>query len=261
MSKKEFYIIAGPCVVESKKLLEETAGFLKNECEKYGFKFIFKSSYKKANRTSLTSFTGIGDEIALNYLAEIKEEFDVEVITDVHSEKEIDLAAVYVDYLQIPAFLCRQTELLVAAGKTGKGINIKKGQFLAPDAMEMAIEKVTSTENKNILITERGTSFGYNDLVVDFRSIQIMKKFGYPVIYDATHSVQKPSIGIESGGSPEFIPALTRAAIAVGVDGVFLETHPDPAKAKSDSASQLKLSMVPDFLDDIHKILEIDFKY
>ncbi|MFH1051111.1 MAG: 3-deoxy-8-phosphooctulonate synthase [bacterium] len=253
-------IIAGPCVVESKEMLNEIASELKNQCDKFGFNLIFKASYKKANRTSLSSFTGIGDTQALTYLKEISEEFSLPVITDVHSVEEVQLASKYVDVLQIPAFLSRQTELLVEAGKSGKKINIKKGQFMAPEDMKKAAEKVASTGNKNIMLTERGYSFGYHDLIVDYRSLLIMKDFGYPVIYDATHSLQQPSVGEQSGGYPRFIPALARAAVAVGVDGIFFETHPNPSKAMSDSATQLPLTSVVDFLEDIKAISELKFK-
>ena len=249
-------VIAGPCVVESKVLLVETASILKKICDKLNCEFIFKSSYKKANRTSSDSFTGIGDETALQYLKEIKDELKVKVLTDIHSVDEAEKAAHFVDVLQIPAFLSRQTELLQAAGKTGKQINIKKGQFMAPEDMKKAIDKVVATGNNKVMVTERGASFGYHDLVVDYRSLVIMKKFGYPVIFDATHSVQQPSVGNQSGGKPEFIPALARAAAAVGIDGIFFETHPEPEKALSDSASQLPLNMAELFLEDISKIHE-----
>ena len=252
-------IIAGPCVVESKKLLVQTASELKNICENLGFEFIFKSSFKKANRTSINSFTGIGDEKALGFLNDIRKEFDVKVITDIHTVEDVKLASEYVDILQIPAFLCRQTDLLIAAGESGLPVNIKKGQFMAPEDMEKAAEKVVSTGNKEVWLTERGASFGYHNLVVDFRSILVMKDFGYPVIYDATHSLQQPSIGEQSGGLPQFIPALTRAAVAVGVDGIFFETHPDPKNAMSDSATQLPLSLAESLLADIKKINDLDF--
>ncbi|MCK5741405.1 MAG: 3-deoxy-8-phosphooctulonate synthase, partial [Chlorobi bacterium] len=186
-----------------------------------------------------------------NYLAEIGQEFDLPVITDIHLPEEAALAAQYVDMLQIPAFLSRQTDLLLAAGKTGKTVNIKKGQFLAPDDMKKAADKVESTGNKKIWLTERGTAFGYHDLIVDFRSLMIMKELGYPVVFDATHSLQKPSVGVQSGGAPEYIPALARAAAAVGIDGLFMETHPDPANAKSDAATQMALENTEKFIKDI----------
>lgn len=253
-------IIAGPCVVESKEMLRETASFLIEICDNLGFKLIFKSSYKKANRSSLGSFTGIGDEKALNYMKDIKEEFKVQVLTDIHSEAEVQIASKYVDILQVPAFLSRQTELLIAAGMTGKGVNIKKGQFMSPEDMNKAAEKVASTGNKHIMLTERGVSFGYHDLIVDFRSLVIMRNFGYPVIYDATHSLQQPSLGKQSGGLPEFIQPLARAAVAVGVDGIFFETHPNPKAAKSDSATQLPLKSVKSFLEDIKALSEVIVK-
>jgi 2-dehydro-3-deoxyphosphooctonate aldolase (KDO 8-P synthase) len=252
-------IIAGPCVVEDERMLKKTASVLVKSCEKFGFKLIFKSSFKKANRSSIDSFTGIGDVKALKMLRNVKREFGVDVLTDVHSNEQAYLAAEYVDVLQIPAFLSRQTDLLISAGKTGKLVNIKKGQFMAPDDMAKAVEKVVSTGNKNILLTERGVTFGYHDLVVDFRSILIMKEFGYPIVYDATHSLQQPSIGRQSGGLREFIPALARAAVAVGVDGVFFETHPNPSKAKSDSATQLDLDLADKFLSDLKLISEMKF--
>jgi 2-dehydro-3-deoxyphosphooctonate aldolase (KDO 8-P synthase) len=256
-SNKILTIIAGPCVVESKELLSETAGSLKEICNKLNLNFIFKSSYKKANRTSGNSFTGIGDALALSYLAEIRDEFNLQVLTDIHSPEEAEIASEFVDVLQIPAFLCRQTELLVAAGATGKTINIKKGQFMAPEDIGKAVDKIRGTGNKNILLTERGTFFGYHDLVVDFRSMVIMKKFGYPVIYDATHSLQQPSLGEQSGGLPQFISPMAKAAVALGVDGIFFETHPNPAEAKSDSATQLQLSKVEIFLEELVKIWEV----
>lgn len=255
---KPLFVVAGPCVVESKEMLQKTAAELKRICTDLNIKLFFKASYKKANRSSVKSFTGIGDELALNYLAEIHEEFELPVLTDVHSVEEIELAAQYVDVLQIPAFLSRQTELLVAAAKTGKTVNIKKGQFLAPDDMKKAIEKVENNGTRKIWLTERGTFFGYHDLVVDFRSLLIMKEFGYPVVYDATHSVQKPSIGEQSGGSPQYIFSLAKAAAAVGIDGLFFETHPNPKEAKSDSATQLPLKDARGFITQILKIHNLD---
>lgn len=248
------FIIAGPCLAESKEMLKETASELTKIAKKYDVKLYFKASYKKANRTSFDSFTGIGDELALGYLADIKEEFDVEIITDFHTVEEAKLAAKYVDCLQVPAFLARQTDLLVAAGETGKIINIKKGQFMSPLDMGKAAAKVASTGNEKIWLTERGTFFGYNDLVVDFRSLLIMQQFNYPVVYDATHSLQQPSIGTQSGGLPQFIPALAKAAVATGINGVFFETHPDPKNAKSDSATQLPLEQADKFVADLVKI-------
>ncbi len=249
-----FVLIAGPCVVESRDLVFKTAEKIKEICEELGIDFIFKSSYKKANRTDLNSFTGIGDDKALEILASVKKEFDLPVITDVHTGEEIARASEAADILQIPAFLSRQTELLIEAGKSGKVINIKKGQFLAPDDMKHAAEKVASTGNKNIMLTERGTTFGYHNLVVDMRSFVIMKRFGYPVVMDATHSVQLPGKGNTSGGEPEFIKPLARAAAAVGIDALFLEVHPDPKRALSDAASQLPLDRLKDLLAEVKSI-------
>lgn len=254
--KNQFVLITGPCVIESKELLVEVARVIKPIALDLDMKFVLKGSFKKANRTSVNSFTGIGDEIALRYLNEVGKDFEVETITDVHTVEDVELAVKYVDYLQIPAFLSRQTDLLVAAGKSGKKVNIKKAQFMSPYDMEKAAEKVSSTGNNNILLTERGTFFGYNNLVVDFRSLVIMKKFNYPVIYDATHSLQQPSIGAESGGQPEFILPLAKAAVATGIDGLFIETHPNPKEAKSDAATQYKLSEMFDLLKQVKKIYQ-----
>ncbi|CUU07723.1 2-dehydro-3-deoxyphosphooctonate aldolase (KDO 8-P synthase) [Candidatus Kryptobacter tengchongensis] len=254
-------VIAGPCVVENYEITYETAKRAKEITSELGMPFIFKSSYKKANRTSLKGFSTIGEKIALEILAQIKKELNVPVLTDIHSEPEAEMAAEYVDVLQIPAFLCRQTELLIAAGKTGKAVNIKKGQFMAPEDMKYAAEKVASTGNDKILLTERGTTFGYHNLVVDMRSLPIMRATGYPVVIDATHSLQLPSIGEKSGGKPEFIFHIARAAVAVGVDAIFLETHPEPLKALSDSASQLKLDFLYDLLYQVKQIDELVKKF
>jgi 2-dehydro-3-deoxyphosphooctonate aldolase (KDO 8-P synthase) len=237
-----FPVIAGPCLVESKELLQQVATELCRIQAILPIDFIFKSSYRKANRTSGTSLASIGDEKALSYLADIKKEFSLPTVTDIHLHTEAAFAAEVCDVLQIPAFLARQTDLLEAAAETGKVINIKKAQFMSPQDMKFAKEKVVAKGNKNVLITERGTSFGYGDLVVDFRSLDIMREFGSPIIFDATHSVQRPSQNGISGGQRQFIAPLTRAAMAVGIDGLFIETHPDPAKAKSDAESQLPLA-------------------
>lgn len=258
---KPLALIAGPCVVENEKMIFQTADQIKKITDEFKVPFIFKSSYKKANRTSGDSFTGIGDKEALQILAKVKSKFDLPVITDVHSENEVNFAAEYVDALQIPAFLSRQTEILIAAGKTGKIINIKKGQFLAPEDMKFAADKVASTGNKNILLTERGTTFGYHNLVVDMRSLIIMKEIGYPVVMDATHSVQLPSKNNESGGQPKFIKPLAKAAAAVGIDALFLEVHPNPKEALSDAASQLPLNELKDLLKDILEIDRLVKKY
>jgi 2-dehydro-3-deoxyphosphooctonate aldolase (KDO 8-P synthase) len=252
-STDRFPVIAGPCLVESKELLEEVATELSRIQEILPVDFIFKSSYRKANRTSGKSISGIGDEISLSYLADIKKEFSFPILSDVHLPGEACLAAEVCDILQIPAFLARQSDLLEAAAETGRVINIKKAQFMSPNDMKFAKEKVFAKNNKNVLLTERGTSFGYGDLIVDFRSIEIMKEFGSPVIYDATHSVQRPSQNGISGGQRQFIAPLSRAAMAVGVDGLFIETHPDPAKAKSDAESQLPLGELEALLRSLLK--------
>jgi 2-dehydro-3-deoxyphosphooctonate aldolase (KDO 8-P synthase) len=253
-SNRPFVLIAGPCVVENEKITLSTAEQIKKITSKLGIQFIFKSSYKKANRTSIKSFKGIGDSEAIKILNKVKMELDLPLLTDVHSVDEVSMLSSFVDVLQIPAFLCRQTELLIAAGETGKSVNIKKGQFLAPDDMKHAIEKVESTGNKKILLTERGSSFGYHNLVVDMRSLVIMKEFGYPVVMDATHSVQLPGSGGKTGGQPKFIKPIAKAAAAVGIDALFLEVHPDPANALSDSESQLPLSELENLLIEIQQI-------
>lgn len=238
-------LIAGPCVVESRDLILRTAETVAEICRRLQVPLIFKSSYKKANRTSMTGFVSIGMDESLQILDEVKRTFGLPILTDIHTEGEVTAAAQVADVLQIPAFLCRQTDLLIAAGKTGRVVNIKKGQFLAPDDIKHPIEKVESTGNRNILVTERGTSFGYHNLVVDMRGLVMMRKFGYPVVLDATHSVQLPSgENGRSGGQPEFIFPLSRAGAAVGIDALFVETHPEPAKALSDAASQLPLGQL-----------------
>jgi 2-dehydro-3-deoxyphosphooctonate aldolase (KDO 8-P synthase) len=252
--KSPLVLIAGPCVVENEKMIYETAEKIIQYTREADIRFIFKSSYRKANRTSSDSFQGIGDKEALQILADVKKTFGIPVITDIHSAKEADTAAEYVDILQIPAFLCRQTEILTAAGRTGKVVNIKKGQFLAPEDMKKAAEKVESTGNKRILLTERGSTFGYHNLIVDMRSLIIMAETGYPVVMDATHSVQLPSSGKVSGGHPKFIKPLARAATAVGIDALFLEVHPDPRNALSDAASQLDLNELPELLQEVVSI-------
>lgn len=250
-------LIAGPCVVENREMILKTALHVKSTAEKYGTPVVFKSSYKKANRTSSKSFVGIGMDEALKILAEVKKEFDLPILTDIHTEPEAAIAAEVADVLQIPAFLCRQTELLQAAGRTGRVVNIKKGQFLAPEDMKHAAAKVEETGNTKIIFTERGTTFGYNNLVVDMRSLKIMRDLGYPVVFDATHSVQLPGgdrSAAQTAGRPEFILPLARAATAVGIDGLFVEVHPEPAKALSDAASQLKLDLLDELLHQVTKI-------
>ncbi len=250
-----FFLVAGPCVVENYALLESVAMHLSAVCTSLGIPWVFKASYRKANRSRADSFTGIGDKEALEMLAEIRRRFGVPVLTDVHSAAEAAWAAEYVDVLQIPAFLCRQTDLLEAAGRTGRTVNIKKGQFLAADQMQYAAEKVLATGNANIWLTERGSCFGYHDLVVDFRGIAIMQRTGFPVVVDCTHAVQQPNqpVGV-TGGEKQHIETLARAAIAVGADGVFVETHPDPAHALSDAATMLPLSAVAPLLERLVRI-------
>ena len=249
-------LIAGPCVVESREMTLRTAEHIKKVAQKHSVPFIFKSSYKKANRTSGSSFVGIGMEKALKVLAEVKRELGVPILTDIHSEKEAEAAAEVADVIQIPAFLCRQTELLQAAGRTGKVVNIKKGQFMAPEDMGLQAKKVEAVGNKKILLTERGTTFGYHNLVVDMRSLSVMRGLGYPVALDVTHSVQFPGgENNRSGGKPEFIFPLARAGVAAGCDALFLETHPDPKHALSDSSSQLSLNLLEKLL---MQVVEID---
>ncbi|MEO8514776.1 MAG: 3-deoxy-8-phosphooctulonate synthase [Ignavibacteria bacterium] len=252
------FLIAGPCVVESEKLTFKTAERLRDITQRLDIPFIFKASYKKANRTSGSSFRSIGVIESLTILGNIREKLKVPVLTDIHSEVEAEIAAEFVDVLQIPAFLCRQTELLEAAAETGKIVNIKKGQFLSPDDMIFPVNKVKDAGNNKIMVTERGTTFGYQNLVVDMRSLEIMKRFGYPVIFDATHSVQMPSKnkGV-SGGSPEFIEPLAKAAAAIGISGIFIETHPNPEKALSDASTMLPLNKIEALLKKlkaIHKL-------
>lgn len=245
-----FFLMAGPCVIEGEEITWSIARKLKDLTSKYKIPFIFKASYKKANRSKITSFTGIGDREGLALLQSIRKELGVAVVTDIHSTAEAELAASYdIDVLQIPAFLCRQTELLQAAAATGKWVNIKKGQFLSPEAMVFALQKVKDSGNPHVMLTERGSQFGYSDLVVDFRSIPKMQKFGCPVVMDVTHSLQKPNqVSGVTGGEPELIPHIARAAIAVGADGLFMETHPDPAHALSDGANMLNLSLMDNLL-------------
>lgn len=249
-------IIAGPCVIENEKMIFETVTGLQKATKDLPVQLIFKSSYKKANRTSLSGFTGLEFTDALRILEKTKSEFNIPILTDIHTELETPIVAEVVDVLQIPAFLCRQTDLLIAAGRTGKVVNIKKGQFLFPGDMQKAVEKVKSTGNDQILLTERGTTFGYHNLVVDMRGLVMMSHIGYPVVFDATHSVQLPGgEGSASGGQPEFILPLSRAAIATGaVSAVFMEVHPDPANALSDAKSQLALKDFPNVLEQLIEI-------
>lgn len=254
-STENFFLIAGPCVIEGDEMAMNIAEKVKEISEKLHVPYIFKGSYRKANRSRLDSFTGIGDEKALKILRKVKETFQIPVVTDIHESHEASMAAEYVDILQIPAFLCRQTDLLVAAAKTGKIINVKKGQFLSPEAMKFAIQKVIDAGNPEVMITERGASFGYSDLIVDFRSIPEMKKFGHPVVMDVTHSLQQPNqtSGV-TGGMPQMIETIAKAATAVGADGLFFETHPNPLEAKSDGANMIPLDKLEALLEKLVRI-------
>lgn len=247
-----FFIMAGPCVVENTTMPMQIAEHILKLTQKLNIPFIFKASYRKANRSKASSFTGIGNEIALKCLAEVREKLQIPVVTDIHTAEEASMAAAYVDVLQIPAFLCRQTDLLEAAGKTGKWINIKKGQFLSPESMKFVVEKIYETGNHNVILTDRGTMFGYQDLIVDMRSIPIMQQCNVPVVLDITHSLQQPNqaSGV-SGGLPSMISTIARAGIAAGADGIFLETHPDPSSAKSDAANMLPIALLEKLLNDL----------
>jgi len=253
-----FFLMAGPCVIENEALPFEIAEKILEITSKLQIPFIFKASYRKANRSKLSSFTGIGNEKGLTILKQVGDKFNIPVVTDIHTEEEAALAAEYVDVLQIPAFLCRQTDLLVATAKTGKCINIKKGQFLSAEAMKFAAEKVREAGNDNIMLTERGTTFGYQDLVVDYRGIPEMQRNNVPVVLDCTHSLQQPNqaAGV-SGGQPELIETIAKAGIAVGVDGLFIETHPDPSVAKSDGANMLRLDLLEDLLEKLVRIRKV----
>jgi 2-dehydro-3-deoxyphosphooctonate aldolase (KDO 8-P synthase) len=253
--EKNFFLLAGPCVVESEELITEVAEKVSAICKRLGIPYVFKSSYRKANRTSASSFTGLGDEVALQMLKHTAEKYSLPVVTDIHSPEEAAIAADFVDILQIPAFLCRQTDLLVAAAKTGKIINVKKGQFVSGEAMRFAVEKIKNAGNDKVMLTERGTTFGYQDLVVDYRNIPAMKAHGVPVIMDVTHSLQQPNqtSGV-TGGNPQLIGTIAKAAIAAGADGLFIETHPNPAVAKSDGANMLKLDLLENLLEQLVRI-------
>lgn len=244
-----FFLIAGPCAIEGEQMALEIAEAVIKMCDRLSIPYIFKGSYRKANRSRIDSFTGIGDEKALKILRKVKETFGLPVTTDIHTEAEAAMAAEYVDVLQIPAFLCRQTSLLVAAAETGKVVNVKKGQFLSPEAMKFAMDKVVESGNEQVILTERGTTFGYQDLVIDYRGLPTMQSFGATVVLDCTHSLQQPnqSSGV-TGGRPALIGAVAQAGIAVGVDGLFIETHPEPAKAKSDGANMLPLDQLEGLL-------------
>lgn len=253
-----FFLMAGPCVVESRENVMRIAEAVATITDNLGIPYIFKASYRKANRSRIDSFAGIGDEKALKILGEVKERFGLPIVTDIHSAPEAAMAAEYVDILQIPAFLCRQTDLLIAAAQTGKFINIKKGQFVSPDSMRFAAQKVVDSGNNNVILTDRGTMFGYHDLIVDFRAIPTMKAFGYPVVVDVTHSLQQPNqtSGV-TGGRPDMIETIARAAIATGADGLFMETHFNPAEALSDGANMLDLRYLKGLLERLVKIRQV----
>lgn len=255
LDRNHFFLIAGPCAIESREMAFEIAEKVSGICERLEIPYIFKGSYRKANRSRLDSFTGIGDEKALNILKEVGKKLNLPVTTDIHTEEEAAMAAQYVDILQIPAFLCRQTNLLVAAAKTGKIVNIKKGQFVSSDAMKFAMDKVVQSGNDKVWLTERGTTFGYQDLVVDFRGIPQMQSFGVPVVLDCTHSLQQPNqAGGVTGGKPALIETIAKAGIAVGADGLFIETHPNPSEAQSDGANMLPLDRLERILEHLLKI-------
>ncbi len=257
VSGSPFFLMAGPCAIENEDTALYIAETIVRTTQRLGIPYIFKGSYQKANRSRLDSFTGIGNEKALKILQRVGREFDVPTVTDVHETWQAEMAAEYVDVLQIPAFLCRQTDLIVAAAKTGRAVNIKKGQFLNAHAMRFAAEKVTETGNRQVMLTERGNSFGYGDLVVDFTNIPEMKAFGFPVIMDITHSLQQPnqSSGV-TGGKPQQIETMAKAAIAVGADGLFIETHPEPEKALSDGANMLRLDLLEPMLERLIRLAE-----
>ena len=253
--EKNFFLIAGPCVVETEEIVEEVAAKVSGICKNLGIPYIFKASYRKANRTSGASFTGIGDEAALAIVKKIGEKFSLPTVSDIHAHEEAAMAANFVDVLQIPAFLCRQTDLLIAAAETGKIVNVKKGQFVSGEAMKFAVDKIKNAGNDKVMLTERGTTFGYQDLIVDYRNIPIMQSHDVPVIMDCTHALQQPNqtTGI-TGGNPQMIGTIAKAAIAAGADGIFIETHPNPAMAKSDGANMLHLDLIGDLLEQLVRI-------
>lgn len=255
LADNNFFLMAGPCCIEGEEMAFEIADKMVAICDKLHIPYIFKGSYRKANRSRLDSFSGIGDEKALDILKRVGEKYNIPVVTDIHSASEADMAAKYVDVIQIPAFLCRQTDILVAAAKTGKVVNIKKGQFISPESMKFAAGKIKECGNDKILLTDRGTEFGYQDLIVDYRGIPTMQKIGYPVVLDITHSLQQPNqtSGV-TGGNPDMIETIARAGIAVGADGLFMETHMDPSVAKSDGANMLRLDLAEALLTKLVKL-------
>ncbi|MFZ4862851.1 3-deoxy-8-phosphooctulonate synthase [Sphingobacterium sp. Mn56C] len=253
----QFFLMAGPCAIEGEEIALRIAERIVTITDKLNIPFIFKGSYRKANRSKGSSFTGIGDEKALKILEKVAQEFGVPTVTDIHESQEAAMAAAYVDVLQIPAFLCRQTDLLLAAAETGKVVNVKKGQFLSAESMEFAVEKIKDAGNTKVVLTDRGNSFGYQDLIVDFRGIPVMRSFQVPTVMDCTHSLQQPNqrSGV-TGGKPELIETIAKAAIAVGSDGLFIETHPDPANAKSDGANMLHLDLLEGLLTKLTRVRE-----
>lgn len=255
LADNNFFLMAGPCCIEGEEMAFDIADKMVAICDKLHIPYIFKGSYRKANRSRLDSFSGIGDEKALDILKRVGEKYNIPVVTDIHSASEAEMAAKYVDVIQIPAFLCRQTDILVAAAKTGKVVNIKKGQFISPESMKFAAGKIKECGNDKILLTDRGTEFGYQDLIVDYRGIPTMQKIGYPVVLDITHSLQQPNqtSGV-TGGNPDMIETIARAGIAVGADGLFMETHPEPSEAKSDGANMLRLDLAEALLTKLVKL-------
>lgn len=253
-----FFLMAGPCVVESEQMVFDIAGRISEIASRLQIPYIFKASYRKANRTRLDSFTGIGDEKGLEILGKVRKDLQLPVVTDIHESHEAALAAPVVDVLQIPAFLCRQTDLLVAAAKTGKVVNVKKGQFLAASSMRFAVDKIRESGNNQVVLTERGTMLGYADLVVDFRGIPVMQQMGVPVVLDVTHSLQQPNQGSGvTGGQPHLISTIAKAGIAAGADGIFIETHPNPSKALSDGANMLPLDQLEELLEKLSAIRRV----
>lgn len=250
--ENSFFLIAGPCVVESEEIVMEVADKVSSICKNLGIPYVFKASYRKANRTSASSFTGIGDEAALSLVKKVSDKYKLPTTSDIHAHEEAAMAAKYIDILQIPAFLCRQTDLLIAAAETNKVVNVKKGQFLSGPSMKFAVEKIQTAGNHNIILTERGNSYGYQDLVVDYRNIPWMQEHGTPVVMDCTHSLQQPNqaSGV-TGGNPQLIGTIAKAAIATGANGLFIETHPDPSKAKSDGANMLRLDLLEGLLQKL----------